>query len=79
MFSTALLALMLALGGGAPHLGGLLGLASSARVDSHGAMNKAGTNLDPDGGAAPRDVGTILDPDGMAATNDVGTILDPNG
>ena len=69
MIRTALLALALALGGGAFHFGLLDGAAAA----------KAGGSYDPDGAAATGDAGGHVDPNGLAATGDAGTNLDPNG
>lgn len=61
MVRIAFLALALALGGGAPHLGSLLDLASAVwaadQVD-------AGNHADPDGSTATTDAGNHVDPDG---------------
>jgi hypothetical protein len=79
MLKTALLALALAFGGGAPHLGGLMVLMADAvaHLDPNGAMatSDAGNNLDPNG--ATSDAGNRFDPDG--ATSDAGNTLDPDG
>jgi hypothetical protein len=68
MIRTALLALALALGGGAFHFGLL-----------DGATAKAGGSYDPNGAAANSDAGTNLDPDGTAANSEAGGSADPNG
>ena len=59
MLRTALLALALALGGGAPYLNfaHLLSAAWTAQVD-------AGGHFDPNGGTAGTDAGGHFDPDG---------------
>jgi hypothetical protein len=61
MVRIAFLALALALGGGAPHLGHLLDLASAVwaadQVD-------AGGHADPYGSTATTDAGNIRDPNG---------------
>jgi hypothetical protein len=67
MFRTTLLALALALGTGALHVGNLLDV----------VMKAAGNILDPDGDTT--DAGGKLDPDGATATSDAGGKLDPNG
>lgn len=76
MVRTALLALVLALGGGAPYLGSLLDpvptLWKADEVD-------AGNHADPNGAAATTDAGNSYDPNGAAATTDAGGSYDPNG
>jgi hypothetical protein len=61
MVRAVLLALVLALGGGAPHFGSLLDLVSAFwtadQVD-------AGNLVDPDGAAATGDAGGHFDPNG---------------
>lgn len=69
MMHTALLVLILTLGGGAFHPGGLLNLAAAW----------AGNHLDPNGESATSDAGSIYDPDGVRTTTDAGNILDPDG
>ncbi len=68
MIRTALLALALALGGGAFHFGLLDGTAA-----------KAGNSYDPNGAAAHRDAGGSYDPDGASANSKAGGSADPNG
>jgi len=60
MLRTALLALALALGGGAPYLGGFAHLLSAAWT----AQADAGGHFDPNGGTAGTDAGNHFDPDG---------------
>lgn len=67
MMHTAFLVLILTLGGGAFHPGGLLDLAAAW----------AGNHADPDGEAATSDAGNHFDPDGL--NGDAGNILDPDG
>lgn len=69
MIRTALLALALALGGGAFHFGLLDGVMAA----------KAGSHFDPNGLAATGDAGNSYDPNGLAANADAGTNLDPDG
>jgi hypothetical protein len=69
MIRAALLALALALGGGAPYFGVLLDLATT----------KAGGHADPNGGSTNGDLGTTLDPDGASANSDAGNHNDPDG
>jgi len=69
MIRAALLALALALGGGAPYFGFLL----------DGATAKAGNSYDPNGAPASSDVGTSLDPNGASSQSDAGNSLDPDG
>jgi hypothetical protein len=70
MMHTALLVLILTLGGGVFHPGGLLDLAATAW---------AGNHADPNGEAATSDAGNHFDPNGVRATGDAGGIYDPNG
>lgn len=70
MIRTALLALALALGGGAFQLGLFPDGVPAA---------KAGSHFDPNGLAATGDAGSHADPNGAAANRDAGTNLDPNG
>jgi len=76
MMRAVLLALALALGGGAPPFGSFLDLASAFwaadQVD-------AGNSCDPNGATATSDAGNHTDPDGATATGDAGGHLDPNG
>lgn len=72
MIPTALLALVLALLGGAPRLGNILDLMPVA-------TGKAGNSFDPNGLAATGEAGGSYDPDGLAATGEAGSHVDPNG
>ena len=72
MVRTALLALLLSVGGGGLHLGGLPDLMSALWN-----AEKAGNVLDPNG--TTTDAGGSADPDGAAATTDAGNSADPNG
>ena len=72
MIRTALLALALALGGGAFHFGLL-----------DGGRAKAGNSADPNGlaatGGTAAKAGNSYDPNGLAANSDAGNNLDPDG
>jgi hypothetical protein len=68
MMHTAFLMLILSLGGGAFHPGGLLDLV---------AATWAGNSYDPNGEAATSDAGNHFDPNGQ--TGDAGGSYDPNG
>lgn len=72
MVRTALLALLLSVGGGGLYLGSLPDLVSALWN-----LDKAGGSYDPDGAAA--DAGGHFDPNGAAATADVGNHADPDG
>jgi hypothetical protein len=60
MLRTALLALALALGGGAPYLGSFVHLVSAIWT----AQADAGGHTDPNGGTAAGDAGSHYDPNG---------------
>lgn len=80
MVRAALLALALALGGGGPHFGVLLDLASAVwETGPMDAMAKAGNSADPNGAPATSDAGGSYDPDGATATSDAGGSADPDG
>lgn len=85
MARTVLLALALALGGGAPYLGGFVDLLGSiwaagqvdagGMYDPNGSTTAVGGLLDPNGSTT--DAGGHYDPDGVTA--DAGGHSDPNG
>ena len=82
MARTTLLALALALGGGAPYLGGFADAlqmmwAAGAHFDPNGSTTDAGGMYDPNGASAESVAGGHADPAGT--TTDVGGMLDPNG
>jgi hypothetical protein len=78
MVHTALLALVLALGGGGSHFGVLLDLASAVwETGPADAMTKAGNHADPNGAPATGDAGGVNDPNGAGAK--AGNVNDPNG
>lgn len=87
MARTVLLALALALGGGAPYLGGLVDLLdtiwTAGQVDAGGHFDPDGSTtdvgglLDPNGSMT--DAGGHADPNGSGAENDAGSHYDPNG
>jgi len=60
MLRTALLALALALGGGAPYYGGLVHLVSAVWT----VQADAGNHFDPDGDTVTGDAGGHADPNG---------------
>jgi hypothetical protein len=64
MVRTVLLALALALGGGAPYLGGLVDLIDSIWAESHYDPNGAGAHADPNGIGSESDAGGMADPNG---------------
>jgi len=72
MVRTAVLALLLSLGGGGLYLGSLPDLMAALWN-----AEKAGNRFDPNG--ATTDAGGRFDPDGAAATTDAGGSADPNG
>ncbi|HYU35016.1 MAG TPA: hypothetical protein VEW48_22930 [Thermoanaerobaculia bacterium] len=74
MVHTVLLALALALGGGAPHLGSLLDMVSALWTTD---QVDAGNHTDPDGATTTGDAGNSYDPNGT--TGDAGNHLDPDG
>ena len=74
MVRTSLLALVLALGGGAPYLGSFADVVHSIwaadQVDVGGQADPNGTTTN---------VGNHADPNGSGAAGDVGGMNDPNG
>jgi hypothetical protein len=76
MVHTVLLALALALGGGAPQLCSVFDLVSALWTTD---QVDAGNHLDPNGATASSDAGNILDPNGTTTSSDAGNHLDPDG
>lgn len=74
MVRTTLLALALALSGGAPWAGGLADLVTAAWAADEG---DAGNMADPDG--IRTNAGNHADPNGLSAESDAGGHADPNG
>ena len=72
MVRTALLALLMSVGGGGLYLGSLPDLMAALWN-----AEKAGGHFDPNG--ATTDAGNSADPNGAAATTDAGNHFDPNG
>jgi hypothetical protein len=76
MARTILLALALALGGGAPYLGGFADLFQA--IWAAGGVD-AGGHYDPNGLRTESDAGAMADPNGSNAEGDAGGMYDPNG
>jgi hypothetical protein len=74
MVRATLLALLLALSGGAPWAGGMADLVTAAWAADEG---DAGGMVDPDGVRA--NAGNHADPDGRSAESDAGNMVDPDG
>lgn len=89
MVRTLVLALALALGGGAPYFGGWVDLLQSMwaadqveagnHADPNGVTTYAGSHYDPNGSGAENDAGGMSDPNGNSAESDLGSSFDPNG
>ena len=73
MVRTALLALALALFGGAPYAGSLADLGFVWAAEE----GDAGGHFDPNG--VTTNAGSHFDPDGLSAESDAGSLADPNG
>jgi len=74
MVRATLLALALALSGGAPWAGGMADLVTSVWAADEG---DAGGMADPDG--IRTNAGGHFDPNGLSAESDAGNMVDPNG
>ncbi|HYU31209.1 MAG TPA: hypothetical protein VEW48_03535 [Thermoanaerobaculia bacterium] len=81
MVRTVVLALALALGGGAPYLGSVADLLQSMwttdQVDAGGHFDPNGATTTTTGSGAEGDLGGMADPNG--AETDAGNHFDPNG